>query len=199
MRSITVERTTKETSITISLHVPDNEEERPSAKDELSITTGVPFLDHMLEGMLFHGGFTGTITASGDTQIDDHHTVEDVGIVLGQVFRAVVETHGPIARYGHAVVPMDDALAETVVDAAGRSFLVFRVDFPQAYAGHFDLALVREFFQGFANNAAINLHILGHYGLNGHHLAEAIFKSTGRALGTAYARVDAVRSTKGVL
>lgn len=199
MRTISVERTTRETDISVSLNVPDTDSERPSGKDEIEIGTGVPFLDHMLEGMMFHGGFTGTIRATGDLEIDDHHTVEDVGIVLGHAFRKVVETHGPVARFGHAVLPMDDSLAESIVDVSGRSYLVFRVEFPQAYAGRFDLALVREFFQGFANNAAVNLHIIGHYGLNGHHLAEAIFKSSGRALGGAYAPVDAVRSTKGVL
>ncbi|MEX2443714.1 MAG: imidazoleglycerol-phosphate dehydratase HisB [Alkalispirochaeta sp.] len=199
MRTISVERTTRETSITIALNVPDSAGERPAGKEEISSATGVRFLDHMLEGMMFHGGFTGAVSAQGDTDIDDHHTVEDVGIVLGQAFRDLVETHGPVARFGHAVLPMDDSLAESIVDVSGRSYLVFRAEFPQAYAGHFDLALVREFFQGFANNAAINLHILGHYGVNGHHLAEAIFKSTGRALGAAYATSDTVRSTKGVL
>jgi imidazoleglycerol-phosphate dehydratase len=199
VRTISVERSTRETSIAVSLNVPDTEGERASGKDEISVSTGVPFLDHMLEGMLFHGGFSGTISAKGDTEIDDHHTVEDVGIVLGQAFRQVVETHGPVSRFGHAMLPMDDALAEAVVDVSGRSYLVFRVEFPQAYAGRFDVALVREFFQGFANNGGLNLHILGHYGLNSHHLAEAVFKATGRALGAAYLAVAEVRSTKGVL
>jgi imidazoleglycerol-phosphate dehydratase len=115
------------------------------------------------------------------------------------VFRRYVDTYGPVARFGHAMVPMDDALGEAVVDISGRSYLVFRAEFPQPYAGTFDLALVREFFQGLVNNAAINLHLIGHYALNGHHLAESLYKASGRALGAACQRVSDVQSTKGVL
>jgi imidazoleglycerol-phosphate dehydratase len=159
----------------------------------------VPFFDHMLYAMLFHGGFAGSVRARGDTDVDDHHTVEDVGIVIGQALSEHVERFGPVARFGHAVVPMDDALAETVIDLAGRSFLAFRAEFPQARAGRFDLALVREFFQALAGNARANVHVIGHYGINAHHLSEAIFKSAGRALGAATRPADLVRSTKGTL
>jgi imidazoleglycerol-phosphate dehydratase len=123
VRTISNERSTRETSVSVSLKVPDPEREPAPDKGDISVTTGVPFLDHMLEGMLFHGGFSGTVSAKGDTEIDDHHTVEDVGIVLGQAFRRLVETHGPVARFGHAMLPMDDALAEAVVDVSGRSYL----------------------------------------------------------------------------
>jgi len=197
VREISVERKTRETDITVSLGLPDDG--TPAGRDAIDVRTGVPFFDHMLTGMLFHGGFGATIAASGDVEIDDHHTVEDVGIVIGTALRRAVEQFGPVRRFGDATVPMDDSLAQTVIDACGRPYLVFRAEFPQAYAGRFDLALVREFFQGLANSAAINLHVIGHYGLNGHHLAEAIFKSAGRALAAAYRPAERVQSTKGVL
>jgi imidazoleglycerol-phosphate dehydratase len=199
MQKITVERKTKETDIAVTIGFPEETDDTTGSRDSVHAQTGVPFLDHMLNGMLFHGGFTADIRAAGDVEIDAHHTVEDTGIVLGQVFRRYVDTHGPVARFGHGLVPMDDALGEAVVDISGRSYLVFRAEFPQPYAGAFDLALVREFFQGFVNNGAINLHLIGHYALNGHHLAESLYKASGRALGAACRRVSEVRSTKGVL
>lgn len=199
MRTVSVQRTTRETDISVTLSFPDDADAIPTEKDALRIATGVPFFDHMLMGMLFHGGFSGSIEASGDVEIDDHHTVEDVGIVLGDVFHRIVAEHGPVQRFGDAWVPMDDALAQAVVDASGRPFLVFRAEFPQAYAGRFDLALVREFFQGVVSHGAINLHLLGHYADNGHHLAEALFKAAGRALSAAYRPAAAIRSTKGSL
>jgi imidazoleglycerol-phosphate dehydratase len=126
--------------------------------------------------------------------------VEDVGIVLGTAFRRIVEEHGPIQRFGHGIVPMDDALGEVVVDAGGRSFLSYRATFPQERAGQFDLSLVREFFQGLSAQAHANIHVIGHYANNGHHLAEAIFKAAGRALKQAYEPAGRdVRSTKGVV
>ena len=168
-------------------------------RGEPIVSTGVPFFDHMLYSMLFHGGFSGEVSAKGDIDVDAHHTVEDVGIVIGQALARVVDEYGPVRRYGHAVIPMDDALAEAVVDAAGRAYLVFNADFPQSHAGAFDLALVREFFQGLSSHAQANVHVHGRYGLNGHHLAEAMFKSAGRALGQAYLPSTTVRSTKGSL
>ncbi|POQ98503.1 hypothetical protein AU468_12995 [Alkalispirochaeta sphaeroplastigenens] len=204
-RHLEVSRTTKETDIFASLTLPESSRDRGAARDQspsgggIAVDTGIPFFDHMLQAFLFHGGFAGEIRARGDLEIDDHHTVEDTGIVLGTLFARVPGEFGPIERFGHSLVPMDDALGEVVVDACGRSYLEYQVSFPQPYAGRFDLALVREFFTGFAQNARINLHIIGRYGLNGHHLAEALFKATGRALGEAYLPSGVVRSTKGVL
>lgn len=191
MQVIKVERSTAETQVVVEL--------RPFGERDLVVDTGVPFFDHMLHALLFHGGFGATITARGDIEVDDHHTVEDVGIVLGQTLWRVHEERGPLARFGSAVVPMDDALAETVVDLGGRPFMVFTAEFPQAYAGRFDLALVREFFQSLATHSRANIHVHGRYGVNGHHLAEAMFKSCGRALAQACTPVDSLRSTKGSL
>lgn len=197
MPALEAKRTTRETDVQIRLELSSIETTPPESV--LEIGTGVPFFDHMLHAMLFHGGFRGQVNATGDTAIDDHHTVEDVGIVLGSLFARIPREIGPVARFGHALVPMDDALAEVVVDAGGRSFLEFRVEFPQPYAGKFDLALIREFFTGFSHHAAANLHLIGRYGINGHHLAEAVFKAAGRALRQAYAPAGNVLSTKGVL
>lgn len=197
MRTLNTTRTTKETDISAMVGLPDSS---VSGEDRrVDVRTGVPFFDHMLHAFLFHGGFTAEIRAKGDLEVDDHHTVEDVGIVLGSLFARVTGEYGPVARFGHALVPMDDALAEVIVDACGRSYLVYNVDFPQGYAGRFDLSLVREFFSGFCANAGVNVHVIGRYGINGHHLAEALFKAAGRALGQAYLPVDSVLSTKGVL
>ena len=199
MQPVVKERSTRETRIRVELLPASGGDGKAIGKQDLSINTGVPFFDHMLTAMLFHGGFQAAISATGDTDVDDHHTVEDVGIVLGQALSEWEDQHGPLARFGHAVVPMDDALAEAVVDAGGRSYLAYSVAFPQERAGSFDLALVREFFQGLAANAGINVHLIGRYALNGHHLAEAVFKACGRALAVAYAPADALRSTKGAL
>lgn len=197
MRQTELTRKTRETDITLRLEIPDPGN-APSG--DLHIATGVPFFDHMLTAMLFHGGFSADITAAGDTDVDDHHTVEDVGIVLGTAFRRIVDEHGPIQRFGHGIVPMDDALAEVVIDAGGRSFLSYRAAFPQERAGRFDLSLVREFFQGLSAQAHANVHVIGHYADNGHHLAEAIFKAAGRALKTAYHPAGGtVQSTKGIV
>lgn len=205
MREIDIERKTKETDISIRLGLPelraDGSIGAPVDTDRyVEIHTGIPFFDHMLEAMLFHGGFSVRLSAVGDTEVDDHHTVEDVGIVIGTALRRAVEQHGSVRRFGHEVIPMDDALAEVVVDAGGRSYLSYSATFPQERAGSFDVALVREFFQGLTNQAHANVHVIGRYALNGHHLAEAIFKAAGRAIGTAYLpRLEGVASTKGVL
>ncbi len=196
MREIEVTRNTKETQIELRLGLPDGSSGTP---EFMEIETGIPFFDHMLHALFFHGGFSVTLHARGDLAVDDHHTVEDVGIVLGDALAGVTDTFGPVRRYGHETIPMDDSLGEVVVDAAGRSYLVYRVSYPQDRAGQFDLSLVREFFQGLSAHGKLNIHVIGHYGENGHHLAEAIFKAAGRALGSAFLPGKETLSTKGVL
>lgn len=190
---ITVERKTKETEILVSL------QEAVALTPELSIDTPVPFFNHMLQAMLFHGGFGGSITGRGDVDVDPHHLVEDVGLVLGDALLELQERRGAVARFGHAVVPMDDALAEVTVDACKRPYLVYNVSFPQSYAGSFDISLAKEFFQGLSSRARINLHMETRYGENSHHMVEALFKACGRSLQMAYAASGGILSTKGSL
>ena len=187
-------RSTRETSIELALTFS---EKRP-LRDEYRISTGLPFFDHMLLAMAYHGGFHLDLNARGDIDVDPHHVVEDTGIVLGE---ALLELASPgIARYGFSVIPMDDALSEAVIDVCKRPYLVYRAEYPQAYAGQFQLALVEEFFQALASNGRMNLHLHCRYGRNGHHMAESLFKAFGRALGAAYTLLgDESLSTKGML
>ncbi|OZS78280.1 imidazoleglycerol-phosphate dehydratase [Tetzosporium hominis] len=167
-----------------------------------TVDTGVPFLDHMLDLFVRHGLFDGTITAKGDTQIDDHHTTEDVGIVLGQVVQQALGDKKGIKRYGSAFIPMDDALAQVVVDVSNRPHLEFRAEFPKEKVGTFDVELVHEFLWKFALESRMNVHVIVHYGHNTHHMIEAIFKGLARALDEATQidpRVTGVPSTKGSL
>ncbi len=192
MRKSEFSRKTKETDIAITLE-PDGP--APSA----SIDTGLPFFDHLLSAMAFHGRLGLQVQARGDVEVDPHHLVEDVGLVLGEALAALVREHGAVARFGHAVVPMDEALAEVAVDVCGRPTLVYRADYPQPRAGAFDLALLREFLLGLAARAGVSLHALVRSGENAHHMAEALFKALGRALRQAYAPAEGgeVPSTKG--
>jgi imidazoleglycerol phosphate dehydratase HisB len=193
-RKAALKRTTKETDISLSLSLDET--------DPVAVDTGVPFFDHMLTAMSFHGGFSLKVTASGDLSVDAHHLVEDLGIVLGD---ALLQAAGPepsVKRFSHAVVPMDEALAETVIDVCGRSTCVYRADFPQKLIGTFDPALIREFFQALSQRAKISLHATVREGENSHHMAEALFKSLGLALAAAYTHVPGPRrtvSTKGTL
>lgn len=190
---ITVKRETKETSIVVEL---DMEE-----RGKIAIDTTLPFFDHMLHAMAFHGGFSLTITAKGDTHVDPHHLVEDTGLVLGQAFMEYFKKSGPFERYSHCVIPMDDSLAEVTIDACNRPYLVHNIDYPQDRSGEFDMFLLKEFFQAFVSNSRINLHINCPYGENSHHLSEAIFKSMGIALKKSFTRIsrkDGNLSTKGV-
>lgn len=191
VRSARSTRTTRETSITIH-YSPDDAREP-------AIATNVPFFDHMLTAMAFHGRMGLVVEATGDLEVDPHHLVEDTGLVLGDVLREVADLE-PTERFGNAVVPMDDACGEATVDLGGRPYLVYRAEYPQPYAGAFDLSLLREFFNAFAIRAKANIHLDARYGLNGHHMAEALFKALGMAIRTAVARREGGgMSTKGLI
>ena len=173
-RKATVERNTKETRITVSVDL--------DGTGTCSVHTGIPFFEHMLDQVARHGAIDLDIRAEGDLAIDDHHTVEDTGIVLGQsVARALGEKTG-ITRYGHAYVPLDEALSRVVIDFSGRPGLDYHVAYTRARVGSFDVDLLREFFQGFVNAAAVTLHVDCLKGANSHHMAETVFKAFGRAL-----------------
>jgi imidazoleglycerol-phosphate dehydratase len=189
LRKVTIVRKTRETDISLTLD--------PDASGEPSIRTGIPFLEHMLTSMSFHGRFFLDVDGKGDLDVDPHHLVEDVGIVLGQAFSAVLEKGGSVSRFGHAVVPMDEALSEVTIDVCGRPTLVLNAGFPQGFAGTFDLALLREFFSGLSSQARISLHVDIRRGENSHHMAESSFKALGRALKQAYAPAESGMSTKG--
>ncbi len=194
-RKAEVQRDTLETQISISINL--------DGVGQAELSTGVPFLDHMLDQIARHGLFDLTIQAHGDHHIDDHHTVEDVGITLGQAFAKALTDKKGITRYGHAYIPLDEALSRVVIDFSGRPGLYYNVEYPRALIGNFDVDLLREFFQGFVNHAGVSLHIDNLKGLNAHHIAETIFKAMGRALRMAVA-VDSrmagiMPSTKGSL
>jgi imidazoleglycerol-phosphate dehydratase len=194
MRKSAVTRNTNETQISVKLDL--------DATGRSTIATGVPFLDHMLEQVARHGAFDVEVTAKGDLHIDAHHTVEDVGIAMGQAFAKAVGDKKGVRRYGHAYVPLDEALSRAVVDLSGRPGLAFHIDFARARIGEFDVDLVHEFFQGFVNHAQITLHVDNLKGTNAHHQAETAFKAFGRALRMAVEvdpRVKDVPSTKGSL
>jgi imidazoleglycerol-phosphate dehydratase len=194
-RSATVTRDTLETQITVSVNL--------DGRGRSSFDTGLPFLEHMLDQVARHGRIDLEVKAVGDLEIDAHHTVEDIGITLGQAFAKAVGDKAGLTRYGHAYVPLDEALSRVVVDFSGRPGLEFHVDFVRARVGEFDVDLFYEFFQGFVNHAAVTLHVDNLRGHNAHHQAETVFKAFGRALRMALA-IDAaaageVPSTKGSL
>lgn len=197
---ITRKRKTNETDISISIGFIDADVTK--SLGDLRINTPIPFFSHMLNAMLFHGGWSGTVDASGDVEVDAHHLVEDVGIVIGDIFAEYALKNQPYKRFGHALIPMDDALAECTVDFSNRAFLVYRANFPQSFIGeNFDVSLGREFFTSLAHNARINLHLETRYGLNSHHILEALFKACGRAIRESLQSTDSniVPSTKGNL
>jgi imidazoleglycerol-phosphate dehydratase len=193
-RQAQVTRNTNETQISVSINL--------DGSGKSSLATGVPFLDHMLDQIARHGVFDLEITAKGDLHIDAHHTVEDIGITLGQAFAKAVGDKKGVRRYGHAYVPLDEALSRVVVDLSGRPGLEFKVDFVRARIGEFDVDLAHEFFQGFTNHALVTLHVDNLRGDNAHHQAETVFKAFGRALRMAVEadpRMQGVPSTKGSL
>jgi imidazoleglycerol-phosphate dehydratase len=194
-RAARVDRKTAETDITVEMNLDG------SGRAEL--TTGVPFLDHMLDQVARHGMLDLTVRAEGDLHIDAHHTVEDIGITLGQAFKAAAGDKKGIVRFGHAYVPLDEALSRVVIDLSGRPGLEFHVPFTRAMIGTFDVDLVHEFFQGFVNHALVTLHVDNLRGDNAHHQCETVFKAFARALRMACARDPrdgtAIPSTKGTL
>jgi imidazoleglycerol-phosphate dehydratase len=194
-RKATVERNTLETQITVAVNL--------DGSGQSAFETGIPFLEHMLDQIARHGMLDLDIRARGDLHIDDHHTVEDIGITFGQAVAEAVGEKKGIVRYGHAYVPLDEALSRVVIDFSGRPGLVFEVPFTRATVGGFDVDLFMEFFQGFVNHAKVTLHVDNLRGDNTHHQAETVFKAFGRALRMAVAddaRMTGVTpSTKGVL
>lgn len=193
-RIATVKRDTLETRIQVYVNL--------DGSGSAQLSTGLPFLDHMLDQIVRHGLIDLNVEAQGDLHIDAHHTVEDIGITLGQaISRALGDKRG-IRRYGHAYVPLDEALSRVVLDCSGRPGLEYCVEFPRAHIGDFDVDLFREFFQGFVNHALISLHIDNLRGRNAHHIAETVFKAFGRALRMAVEfdpRMTDIPSTKGCL
>ncbi|HET8579629.1 MAG TPA: imidazoleglycerol-phosphate dehydratase HisB, partial [Nitrospiraceae bacterium] len=193
-RRASIERTTTETQIKVELVL--------DGTGRGQIQTTIPFLDHMLTLLAKHGFFDLTVQAKGDTDIDDHHTVEDVGIVIGDSLKQALGNKEGIRRFGWALIPLDETLAQVTVDLSGRPYLVYRVELPQRRIKTFDLGLFEDFFQAFATHAALNLHVNVLYGRNPHHIMEAVFKALAKALDQATAldeRVSGVPSTKGSL
>lgn len=190
-RSSMMERSTKETKISLFLDLDGG---------EVRASTGIGFFDHMLTALGFYSGFGLTVKAEGDLYVDGHHTVEDVGIVLGMAFREAIGDRKGIARFGAAFVPMDEALCRVVLDISNRPYLVYEADMPQPRIGDYDACLTEEFLRAFSVNGGITLHAAALYGRNAHHMTEALYKALGLALKQA-ARVegDGVVSTKGVL
>jgi len=194
-RTAEVERNTLETQIKIKINL--------DGTGKAAFATGVPFLEHMLDQIARHGLIDMDITSRGDLEIDDHHTVEDIGITLGQAFAKAIGDKKGIVRYGHSYVPLDEALSRVVIDFSGRPGLFYDVKFPKAMIGRFDVDLFREFFQGFVNHAGVTLHIDSLKGANAHHVAETIFKAMGRAIRMALSAdprmAGMMPSTKGSL
>lgn len=192
MRTAKIERNTKETQISLALNLDGG---------EVNASTGIGFFDHMLTAFGVHGGFGLDVTVKGDLEVDTHHTVEDTGIALGMAFNEALGNKGGIARYGSFSIPMDDALANCVLDISNRAFLVFDAYFQQEHCGDYETCVTEEFFRAFAENSGITLHINVPYGDNAHHQIEAIFKAVAHALRIAVKQNEdgSVLSTKGVL
>lgn len=192
MRKATLRRTTGETDISISLTI--------DGTGRFEGTSGIGFFDHMLHLLARHSSMDISLTCQGDLDVDNHHTIEDIGITLGEVFEKALGDKKGIRRYGCFFCPMDEALSRIVLDLSGRSYLVFDVDIPVERIGSFETEMTREFFLAFANNAKMNLHMSTLYGVNGHHIVESLFKGIGHALKEAVTiEGDTVLSTKGVL
>ncbi len=192
---IEINRKTAETDISLKLDL--------EKRVKPSISTGLPFFDHMLYAMAFHGKFYLEIRATGDIEVDAHHLVEDIGLVLGQSLKESFKDKGAINRYGSAIIPMDDALSEVIIDVCNRPYLVYNVNFPQEMSGSFANFLFKEFFQALVSEAKINLHLNVRYGENSHHISESLFKASGIAMEYAFRKTGekgtASMSTKGII
>lgn len=194
MRKASIDRTTNETTISVEVNL--------DGEGKSDIDTGIGFFDHMLVHLAKHGQFDIKVKAKGDLEIDAHHTVEDIGICLGQAFLQAIGEPTGLTRFGHAVIPMDEALAEVAVDFSGRPYLVYRADVPKVMLGDFDAELAEEFFRAFAMNSRTTLHVNLRYATNVHHSVEVMFKACARALSAALKidpDVKGIPSTKGVL
>lgn len=192
MRAAAIERNTKETQISVDLNLDGG---------EVEISTGIGFFDHMLTAFAVHGGFGLKVRVTGDLEVDTHHTIEDTGIALGMAFKQALGDMSGIVRYGSFSVPMDEALANCVLDISNRPFLVFKASFEQELCGDYETCVTEEFFRAFAMNACITLHIAVPYGANAHHEIEAVFKAVAHAMKIAVSKNQdgSVLSTKGVL
>lgn len=193
-RIVTINRVTKETQIDLTLDL--------SGTGIVNSNTGIPYMDHMFTAMAFHGKFDLTINASGDLDVDAHHLVEDLGIVLGSALKESVEKYGGVTRYSYKTIPMDEALSEVVIDVCMRPYLVYKADYPQQVSGNFQMHLLREFFHGLTSKGALTLHAICKYGENSHHMSEALFKALGLAIKEAYTPISSGTenmSTKGKL
>jgi imidazoleglycerol-phosphate dehydratase len=191
-RIVEVHRKTKETDISLSLNLDGG---------DIQISTGIPFFDHLLTAMSFHGDIGIDLHASGDIEVDPHHLIEDTGLVLGSGLKNTIEKYGAINRFSHKIIPMDEALSEITLDVCGRPFLVYLADYPQDYSGQFQMALLKEFFAALANSAAMAIHADCRYGENSHHMAEALFKALGKAIKESFSPAvsEKIMSTKGKL
>lgn len=191
MRTAEIRRETKETTVYVALDLEGG---------DLSIDTGIGFFDHMLHALLFYAGFGGTVTCKGDLHVDGHHSVEDVGIVLGQALKAALGDKVGIRRFASAYVPMDESLEFCALDVSGRPYLVLDAAMPQPMIGDYDSCLTKEFMRAFAMNSGVTLHLKSEYGENAHHITEGLFKALGLALKDAVrVESDRVTSTKGAL
>jgi len=192
MRTATIMRKTKETDFTVSIDLDGTK--------NCSCKTGISFFNHMLTLFAFHAGFDLAIVGNNDLEIDAHHTVEDVGLTLGQAFRKALGDELEINRFGESIVPMDESLSHVVIDISGRPYLIFQAEFKQPVVGDMETELIREFFKAFVQESKITLHIINLYGENTHHISESIYKSFGRAIAQAvHKTAGGTPSTKGVL
>ncbi|MCD6395925.1 MAG: imidazoleglycerol-phosphate dehydratase HisB [Spirochaetaceae bacterium] len=191
-RKIKINRKTRETDISLSLDLDGG---------DINISTGIPFFDHLLTALTFHGNIGIDLTAKGDIEVDPHHLIEDTGLVLGEALKKTIDTYGAVNRFAHTVIPMDEAVSEITLDVCGRPYLVYKSNFPQEYSGLFQMALLKEFFAALANAAGMALHADCKYGENSHHMAESLFKALGKAIKQAFIllKSDKILSTKGKL
>ncbi|MCL2793572.1 MAG: imidazoleglycerol-phosphate dehydratase HisB [Spirochaetaceae bacterium] len=193
-KKIIITRKTKETDLTLELDISGN--------GETEIKTELPFFNHLLNSMAFHGNFALKIAGKGDIDVDPHHLVEDVGLVLGDALKQTVEQYGSVTRFGHSVIPMDEALSEVTIDVSGRPFCFYKADYPQTHSGNFDISLLKEFFTALTGKAHITIHAECRYGENSHHMAESLFKALGKAIKQAYLPLkggSSALSTKGLI